>query len=276
MTVRVNGVLGDAVSPLDRGLHYGDGLFETIACCKGGARFLSLHLERLAEGCRRLRIELPNLPALAAEVRAQAAESDRSIVKILVTRGQTPARGYATGISSVTTHITIRYPWPDEDPRATHDGVRVRTLAMRLGENRELAGLKHCNRLEQIVARSQWPEDAQEGLLYSSSGNLISGTACNVFIVRDGVLLTPRIDLCGVAGVMRRVILREAASAGISGAESELNAADLRSAEEVFISNARIGVMPVRELDSRPLTPGRVTRRLQEILVPLLEQPHER
>jgi len=274
VTVLVNGVRDEGVSPMDRGLHFGDGLFETIACNRGRPRFLALHLERLALGCARLQIQLPDPVEVATEVLELARDVDRAIVKVLVTRGVAVARGYGAAGTETATRITIRYPWPHEDAAGLHDGVKVRTLSARLGENPLLAGLKHCNRLEQVVARAEWADsDISEGILFSSSGNLVSGTMSNVFIVQDSCLLTPRVDLCGVAGVMRRVVMSEAQRAGIPTREYVLRAEDLRRADEVFLTNARIGIWPVRVLDGRVLTPGPVTRRLQTLMAPQLEQP---
>jgi 4-amino-4-deoxychorismate lyase len=275
VTMLVNGVRGGGSSPLDRGLHFGDGLFETIACLNRNPRFLSLHLERLVLGCERLRIDVPDIEDIRAEVLQLAREVDRAIIKVLVTRGVAAARGYAPAGSERATRITIRYPWPHEDRARMHDGVRVRSCTLRLGENPLLAGLKHCNRLEQILARAEWSADSDivEGILYSSCGRLVSGTMSNLFIVRDSAVLTPRIDRCGVAGVMRRVVMSESGRAGITTRECPLGVEDLRSADEVFLTNARIGIWPVREIDNVPLTPGPVTRHLQEILAPLLDEP---
>ncbi|HEX5462348.1 MAG TPA: aminodeoxychorismate lyase [Steroidobacteraceae bacterium] len=272
----INGAAG-TLSALDRGLHFGDGVFETIACLRGRPRFLSLHLERLAHGCRTLGFPPPAAELLRAEVAGLAAAQDRSIVKLIVTRGPATVRGYAVSGREQATRIAIRYPWSVEDP-VLQQGVSVRVAAMRLGENPALAGLKHCNRLEQILARSE-PEGAAdaEALMLSRSGNLISGTMTNVFLV-DGSLQAPRlrtpaIDSCGVAGVMRRVVLREAARAGIPATECPLSPADLEAAAEVFLTNARVGIWPVGRIGARTLTPGPVTRRLQSLLRPLLEEP---
>jgi 4-amino-4-deoxychorismate lyase len=275
VTVLVNGVRDADASPVDRGLHYGDGLFETIACRNGVPRFLSLHLERLALGCRRLNIDASGLEDTRTEVLGLAREADRAIIKVLMTRGVALARGYATAGSEKATRITIRYSWPHEDSAQLHDGVLVRTCAMRLGENPYLAGLKHCNRLEQILARAEWPADSDitEGILFSSSGRLASGTMSNIFIVRGSTVLTPNVDRCGVAGVMRRVVLREAQRAGIPTREGDLQARELNCAEEIFLTNARMGIWPVRALDGRRMTPGPITRRLQSLLAPLLEEP---
>jgi 4-amino-4-deoxychorismate lyase len=145
---------------------------------------------------------------------------------------------------------------------------------MRLGENAALAGMKHLNRLEQVLARSEVPaDDATELLLFSSSGQLVSGTMSNVFIVQDGRLRTPRIDLCGVAGVMRRVVLHEAAKAGIVTEECTLSATDLGATTEMFLTNARIGIWPVRAVVERPVALGDTTRRLQALIAPMLENP---
>jgi 4-amino-4-deoxychorismate lyase len=273
--VLVNGVREAGTSPLDRGLHFGDGLFETIACRKGLPRFLSLHLERLALGCRRLNIDASGLEDIRAEVLGLAREVDRAIVKVLLTRGAAVARGYVPAGSERATRITIRYSWPHEDPAQSHDGVLVRTCALRLGENPWLAGLKHCNRLEQILARAEWPaaSDIAEGILFSSSGKLVSGTMSNIFIVHGATLRTPVVDRCGVAGVMRRVVMTEAQGAGIPTNECDLEVQDLQSADEIFLTNARIGIWPVRGLDGRLMSPGPTTRRLQSLLAPQLEEP---
>ena len=258
---------------MNRGLHYGDGLFETIACVSGRPRFLPLHLERLDLGCQRLQIRTPDLNELRAEIVEMASATERAIIKVIVTSGDAVSRGYVRSGQERATRITIRYRWPDADAAQLHDGVMVRTLTFRLGENPWLAGLKHCNRLEQVLARSELAADAAffDGVLYSSSGNLVSGTLSNVFLVREGSLLTPRVDRCGVAGVMRRVVLREAIRAGIAVNECELRADDLNNAQEVFLTNALIGIRAVRKLDARELPPGEVTRRLQVVLAPLLD-----
>ena len=262
------------ISVLDRGLHFGDGLFETIACRGGRARFGSLHLERLASGCARLQIELGGTKVIQQELASALRGADSALIKLIVTRGAAVARGYGrTGTESVT-RVLLRYAWPVEDPAARGEGVKVRVARMRLGENTALAGMKHLNRLEQVLARSEMPaEDAGELLLFSSSGQLVSGTTSNVFLVQNGRLTTPRIDLCGVAGVMRRVVLREAAKAGIAAEERVLSAEDLTSASEVFLTNARIGIWPVRSLDGRLLMVGETTRRLQALIAPMLESP---
>jgi 4-amino-4-deoxychorismate lyase len=272
--VLVNGRPDQQVSPFDRAVHFGDGLFETIACRRGRPRFLSLHLERLQLGCGRLGVDAGDLEDIRTEVRALAREVDAAIVKVVLTRGAALARGYGVTGREKATRITFRYAWPQETRTESQVGVRARTATLRLGENPALAGLKHCNRLEQVLARREWTDPGiAEALVFSSSGKLVSGTMSNVFIVEGSTLRTPRVDVCGVAGVMRRVVLREAARDGISVHEDVLGAEQLQKADEVFLTNARIGIWPLCALDSRVLQPGPVTRRLQQILEPMLEEP---
>ncbi|HEX8756678.1 MAG TPA: aminodeoxychorismate lyase [Steroidobacteraceae bacterium] len=274
----IDGAAAGGISPLDRGLHFGDGLFETIACLKGRPRFLSLHLQRLAHGCRVLGFPPPAMPLLCEEIERVAGAQERSIVKLIVTRGRATVRGYAVSGREQATRVVIRYPWPVESPVLQQQGVSVRVAAMRLGENPALAGLKHCNRLEQILARGEPGAAAvAESLMLSRSGNLVSGTMTNVFLVegppQSPRLRTPAIDLCGVAGVMRHVVLREAARAGISATECTVLPDDLAAAPEVFLTNARVGIWPVGRMQERILAPGPVTRRIQSLLRPLLEEP---
>jgi 4-amino-4-deoxychorismate lyase len=266
-----------AVSVLDRGLHYGDGLFETIACENGRPRLLARHLQRLASGCERLGLITSDTAALASEVRALAAGTSRAIVKLLLTRGVSLARGYAPAGSERTLRVALRYAWPAADPQHAGQGVRVRRATLRLGENAALAGIKHCNRLEQVLARREWNDPGiAEALMFSSQGALVSGTMSNVFLVLGSKVLTPCIDRCGVAGVMRGLVLEIAARAGINAEERRLDAADLAAAEELFLTNALTGIRAVRELDGMGVAVGPVTRRLQALLAAHLAAEEQR
>lgn len=263
-----------AVSPLDRGLHFGDGVFETIACIKGRARFLSLHLDRLTRSCERLRIGLGDGATVRHEIEQAAAGADSSLIKFIVTRGAAVVRGYGWSGNESATRVLLRYAWPAEDTNSQRQGVRVGIARMRLGENPALAGMKHLNRLEQVLARSEVSgKEAADLLVFSSSGRLASGTMSNVFIVRNGRLITPSMNLCGVAGVMRRVVLREANALGVIAEEGTVLESDLEGAQELFLTNARIGIWPVRALAGRSLAIGAITRRLQERIDPLLVNP---
>jgi 4-amino-4-deoxychorismate lyase len=264
--VWIDGCAGEAVPALDRGLHYGDGLFETIACEGGHAQLLARHLARLRRGCERLALPAPDEGTLRAEIAAALAQAPRAVLKLILTRGSAMTRGYACREKQPARRILLRYPAPAADPAALA-GVRVRLGTLRLGENPALAGLKHLNRLEQVLARREWSDvQIAESLLFSQSGALVSGTMSNVFLVRGGVLSTPRLDRCGVEGIMRATVLQLASAAGIDCREAQLGSADLAQAEEIFLTNALIGVRPVRELAGRTLVVGPRTQQLQRLL----------
>jgi 4-amino-4-deoxychorismate lyase len=251
LQVLVDGNVVHADWPLDRALQYGDGLFETLTARAGRLRFEALHRQRLAEGCRRLGIAA-GLDEVWHRAERLAREHGDCTLKILVSRGSSPARGYTppSDIQPCALHLVYPAPGPGEIPPR----VRLATLRALLGENPALAGMKHCNRLEQVLGRMELQHSgAFEGLMGSSSGSLVSGTMSNVFICHDGEFLTPHLDHCGVAGVMRAVVLREAAGCGLAVRETRVPLSVLRGCTSVFITNARMGVVAAHELDGRDL-----------------------
>lgn len=235
----------------DRGLHYGDGLFETMWLRAGRLRFADLHAARLAEGCRRLQIGC-DARAVLQQAQALLGPGD-AMVKLLVTRGIATARGYAPSGSEQARTMLLRYEAPPAElPQAPETHATL--LSLQLGENPLLAGLKHLNRLELVMARAQMQgSSAFEGILCSSSGWLACGTMSNLFLVKDDRLLTPRVDRCGIAGVTRAVVLREAAIVGLPVQECDLAPAQLLQADELFFTNVRWGVRPVTHIDGRAL-----------------------
>ncbi len=257
----VNGADG-AVDPGDRGLAYGDGLFETMAVLDGAIRLLDLHLERLIEGCRRLKIAPPDADDIRNDLEILRPDEERAVAKLIVTRGP-GTRGYLPAGNSESTRIVGIGPWPDY-PAANHtDGVAVRNCQLRLGENPLLAGLKHLNRLEHVLARMEWdvgPWD--EGLLTDTSGSVVSGTMSNVFSVRGATLLTPSLRRCGVKGVMRRTVMELAPGQGLEVEEGDFAPGLLNESDEIFLTNAVFGIWPVRQLDQRRFEPGAVTKKL--------------
>jgi 4-amino-4-deoxychorismate lyase len=254
------------VDPADRGLAYGDGLFETMAAADGTVRWLGHHLERLEDGCRRLSIPTPDATAVRSEIAACCPPVGRAVVKLILTRGP-GARGYGPPEPSQPTRILSISDWPSYPARNYSAGIAVRVCALRLAESEALAGLKHLCRLEQVLAQLELRgSGADQGLLLDHGGRVVGGTSSNVFAVRDGVLLTPALTRCGIKGVMRRVALETAAELGIAAAERDLTLADLQTADELFMTNALIGIWPVAQLDARSFSPGAITRRLMRRL----------
>ncbi|MCK9538322.1 MAG: aminodeoxychorismate lyase [Dokdonella sp.] len=255
----VDGVVAGVVDASDRGLAYGDGLFETIAFVAGRAPLWERHMARLAAGCTRLGLPAPDARLLADEAARVAAGELRSVVRICLTRGR-GARGYAPPPRTVPTRIVAAHPAPVPDADGQRRGIRVRLCNLRLAAQPALAGLKHLNRLEQVLARDEWDDPAiGEGLLRDADGRLVSATAANLFLVRAGVLQTPALDRCGVAGVARAQVL--AWHAGCQVREIEMG--DLMLADEVFLTSSVRGVVPVTALDGRSWPVGPLTRTLQ-------------
>ena len=268
MNCWIDGVAGATPSAFDRGLHYGDGLFETMTCRRGQLRFADLHFDRLARGCARLGIAGLDLEALRRET-AAACSTEAAVIKVIVTRGS-GGRGYAPGGAGAPTRIVLRYPMPLDPEEFWTQGVNVAWSGVRLADQPRLAGIKHLNRLEQVLARAEIAaSDDIEALMCDADGHVICGTMSNVFIVDAHRLRTPRLDHAGVAGVMRAVLLREAPSLGLQIEEGALGREDLMAAREIFLTNARIGVWPVRRLGGDARDPGPVTRQLQAHLARL-------
>jgi 4-amino-4-deoxychorismate lyase len=262
----INGHAGGAIDSADRGLQYGDGLFETITCHDGTPRWLALHLERLQHGCERLRIAFRDMELLRAEIAALAAGHERCIVKAIVTRGTATRRGYGPAGDERPTRIVSRHDWPQPPVRAAA-GFQLGISSVMLGTNPLLAGLKHLNRLEQVLAQMQRDAAAvDEVLMLSTAGQVIGGSMSNVFLADGNGLFTPDVDACGVAGVMRRLVLEAGATHGQPVAVRPVAASELAGVREAFVTNVRWGVQSVRLLDGRALAGDAHARRLRAVI----------
>ncbi len=264
MTARywINGESRSCLDVGDRAIHYGDGVFETLRVRGGQAEFLPRHMRRLMAGCERLKLP-PIRPSLEAEVQALAAQSSDARLKIIVTRGS-GVRGYRFDAGNEATCVLGCFPGPERFPELQAAGVRVRVCTLQLARQPALAGIKHLNRLEQVLARAEWSDPAiHEGLMLDTGGAVIEGTMSNLFLVRDNTLWTPALTDCGVAGIMRSVIIDLAGDLNMAVRIQGLSLDDVRIADEVFICNSLIGIWPVRTIDEvRDFAVGPVTKEL--------------
>ncbi len=268
----VDGIAADAVPADDRGLLYGDGLFETVSCVDGSPRFLELHLQRLQSGCLTLDLPPPDLDLVRREIRnAAAAGEGACLVRLTLTRGSSPTRGYSPPVPCLPRRIVARYPWTGPGPESREPAIRAGFSAVVAGTSPDLAGLKHLNRLENVLARARLAGSGlEEAILSTAAGELVGGTMSNLFAVLEGRLVTPPIISAGVRGVMRQVVLREAATCGMAAAERVLRRADLAAASEIFFTNVRLGPRPVESLEGwRCETPGPVVHRLGQRIAAL-------
>jgi len=266
LRVWVDGAASDCVPVCDRGLAYGDGVFETMRCRRGLIPLLERHLDRVCSGARRLGIVL-DAEALRDEVERFATQASAidCVIKLIVTRGDGTG-GYRSEPATPARRILLERPLAAYPSTWWSEGITVRHCEMRLGSNPVLAGIKHLNRLEQVFARREWDDpQVAEGLMADQRGRIVEGISSNLFLVSGARLLTPFIETCGVAGVMRAHLLETVAPAlGIVTAEVHCERALLAGAQEVFVCNAVIGVWPVHCLGRKRWSPGPVTRRVQD------------
>lgn len=264
--VWVNGLPEGTVSPLDRGLHYGDGLFETMAVIDGKPLLWARHMGRLLAGCERLGIPIPD-PSVLNEELAQAIRlaGRRSVVKLIVTCGS-GGRGYRAPDPVEPLRVITLNSWPDYSPSRWLEGVHVRVCATRLARQPALAGIKHLNRLEQVLARNEWRDDeTAEGLMCDDRGRLIEGTMSNVFLrIRDRIA-TPLLDGCGVAGTLRAELLARAEQGGLAIDQCVVTLEDLMTADEVLICNSVFGIWPVRSVAGRDFAIGEMAAAMNEL-----------
>ena len=262
LAMLINGQSSQLIPADDRGFQYGDGLFETALLVKGRVRFLDDHLQRLSNGCARLGIAAPAERTLRDEIAQVTAGAERGVLKIIVTRGS-GGRGYRPGATSTSTRVVALHPLN----HASQGALRLRWCEIRLGRNARLAGIKHLNRLEHVLAQSEWREgEADEGLMLDTEGELVCATAGNVFAVRDGALITPDLRFCGVQGVMRAQVLKAAAKLRLAVTEEPLWPDDLETASEIFITNAVRGIRSVASLDSLQWSETGVATKLADAL----------
>lgn len=231
-----------AIDPGNRGLAYGDGVFETMRVHRGVLPLWPRHQARLRGGAQRLGIALPASDFIEARIAEAIAGCGAGVLKLLLTRGE-GGRGYAPPPAAVPAWMLSLHPLPAAPGR----GLRLRWCETRLAAQPVLAGIKHCNRLEQVLARAE--ADAvgcDEGLMQDMAGNAVCATSANLLVLCDGRWITPHIDACGVAGVLRGWLLER----GLVDA-AELARGEVESAEALALCNAVRGILPVASLGAR-------------------------
>lgn len=232
----------DAIPAEDRGLAYGDGLFETMRAHRGDIPWWDAHWARLVHGADRLGLPLPDVDQVRGETRAMLDGGDDAVLKLQVTRGA-GGRGYAPPQAPEPTWLLSRHPVPT----AMAEGLGLAWCDTRLAEQPALAGLKHCNRLEQVLARREVvAAGADEGLMCDGAGRVVSATSANLFAWRGGRWSTPPVDRCGVAGVCRGHLLP-----ALDAEERTLSRQDVDSADALFLCNAVRGILVVARVGAR-------------------------
>ncbi len=266
----VNGTPAQTIPADDRGLAYGDGVFRTLRCVNGNPLHWARHYAKLAHDCERLGIVCHSEALLLAETRVAANGFADGVVKITVTRGS-GKRGYAPPEHPVLTRIVTAGSFTPSRAAAGEGGggggIQVRLCALRLAHQPALAGIKHLNRLENVLARGEWRDPGiREGLLLDCDGNAIGGTMSSLFIVENGALLTPDLSRCGVAGVTRERVIDAAKTLRLTCRVEHIPLQRVLDADEFFFVNSLIGLWPVTRLNLRVWATGRLSEVLRAAL----------
>lgn len=249
-TVLIDGQECDLISVSDRGLAYGDGLFETIAVEDGRLCLWQLHCKRLRKGCDALRIPFTDYDSLKSEARQLAKNIAVGSVKIIISSGSGP-RGYRRPAPIKPMRIVSAENTAASHEKLYREGIMATVCQTRISEQKALAGVKHLNRLDQVLARREWDDQYQEGVMFDAAGYAREGTMSNLFILKGTRLLTPSLQYCGVHGVMREWIVKRCIEIGIAVKYTDMTLEDLLQSDGLFFCNAIIRAWPVKVLADR-------------------------
>lgn len=253
MLTFVNGQLTDAQLLLNRGLCYGDGLFTTIAVRQATPQLWSYHWARLQHGANVLQFALPDEASCYDEVCMAVQQQSDAVVKIIWLRQDAvpPVRGYTPVVQHEPMRIISVHSCPTWPTNYWDTGICLAPLGYPCAEQSKLAGIKHLNRLDNVLAAAeltqQYP-DAQEGWCCDQSGNIIGGVKSNVFIIKDDCCYTPPLQRAGVQGVLRAYLIDYLQSCHYPIVEATLTIEQLLKADAVFVTNALIGLWPVTHI----------------------------
>ncbi len=262
----VNGQCTNYISVSDRGFNYGDGVFETVFVRGGRFCLWQLHKERLSHACQTLDLHFTRWQELDEEAKELCKTVRRdAVLKIIISRGGC-RRGYRPE-NHVEANRMLRLEPLSANYLDNEQGIALCICRQKLMDvARPLVGVKHLGRLEQVLARAEWEQEYQEGLMLDADNFVVEGTMSNVFLLRANLLLTPQIDRCGILGVLRRYLLEKAPDAGFDVLETKLVLEDFLKSDCVFVANAVIGVWPVKKLGRREWHLPAIFKKIREIV----------
>jgi len=265
MKILINGIEQTTIDVRDRGFQYGDGLFATIAYTNNQLQLWDAHLARMQEGCERLALNSVEETQWLADIK-NLQLSDDALIKLSISRGVS-GRGYVYNDDQPVTRVTASYPMPDY-PQSNLQGIKAIICKTPISINSALAGIKHLNRLDNVLARNEWHDsDISEGFMLDNLGHIIEGTMSNVFCVLGDELYTPALDQCGVAGVMRQQVIKLAQELNIPINIVDISKQNFLQMDGLFITNSIIGIWPVKEVENIKFQHGELIKRLQDELV---------
>lgn len=269
--VLINGIAADYVSVTDRGLHYGDGVFETIACVGTHPVYIDQHLNRMEDGARRLKIPFPARQLFQEDINCLLRGSNgHSVIKLILTRGS-GKRGYRYEARQIPTRICTRSEWPDYVAHWREDGIITRFCETQVSLNPQLSGIKSLNRLDNVLASSELGTEFNEGFLSDIDDNVIEGTMSNVFAVLNEVLVTPELSRCGINGIMREHIIDIAHQNNIRIEIRGIKRDELLQSQAIFVSNSVIGLCVVKQLQQQSFSTDTITTMINTALQKRIE-----
>lgn len=263
----INGRTDGQISPLDRGFAYGDGIFRTMHYTQGRVQSWELHYRKLLEDCNRLDIVCPTAEVLLSDIeRLLADDASDAAVKIIVTRGE-GSRGYAVPALAQPNRVVIRAALPEYPATHLTHGVSLHLCELRLAHQPRLAGIKHLNRLDNVLARMEWnTAEFADGVLLDTDGYVIECTMSNLFIRSGQRLLTPDLTRCGVAGITRQRILTLAPQLGMQSEAVPISLAEVMAADELIICNSLFGAWQVSKFNQRQWQSQPLAAQLRQLL----------
>lgn len=262
----VNGVAQANIDPTDRGIAYGDGLFATMRTGAEGVLFFETHQARLTAGAARLGFQWQMSEALQQQLQALAIEYPQHCIKLIVTRG-VGGRGYTPPETVKPTEIVSVHTIPSHYIQGQQRGICLKTSSIRLGLQPLLAGVKHLNRLEQVLIKSHpLPQGFDDWLVTDIENNVIESSMANVFFIKGNCVFTPSLALCGVAGVMREQVMQALLEQNINIECLPVGAERLIEFDSAFITNSILGIVDVLAIDSLTFTRTPITAQLRQTL----------
>ena len=268
----VNGQVQDTVSALDRGLLYGDSLFETVAVVEQNALMLDAHLKRLREGSEVLgfKVDQNSLEQQISSSIEDCKPQDKAILRITITRGA-QSRGYQPSKNSSPTIILSFHDWPELPKHFHTKGMKLGESDIRYAHQPYLAGIKHGNRLEQVLAAQSITDDIDDVLVFDTEDNVISVSKGNIFIQFGQEWLTPELSKCGIKGIVRDRLIQHFESSGISCKIKTIKRTELLSNIQnitaVLCCNSIMGIIPVSQIFSQTIDSVRSHQTLHNALI---------
>ena len=266
---QINGKLTNKISIEDRAVQYGDGVFETIAVNENLLKFWKEHYQRLSKGCKVLKIKCPSELFLKKEINkfVKKIKKNKFILKIIISRG-IGGRGYNIPKKAKPTRILGAYNWPDYPKANFKKGIKMDVCKTRIATQPFLSQIKHLNRLEQIIARSEWQtKNISESLMLDFNENVIEGTMSNIFGVKKNVFYTPVIKFSGIEGIMRNEILKLLKKNKEKCKVKKIKLKELLHYDEIFVCNSIFVIWPVTQILKKKFPLGKKTKELIDLFL---------